>query len=332
MNLGGKARKLAVGACLAAVPLAGCGSDEPDHPIVDAVHELQDAFVAGDVERICTRITEAARGQAGQMAHGDPRDCRRDVLRAFRIIANGGGWEASPPPRVTEVAAGPRRGTATVTVGDWSADVAFAKVDGRWKLDGFFGTSLRDKERAAAAALAAPQPARGEDAVLVEKPGGGACPPLRRDSSLTVSGGCSFGIFEPETPFYVLTPFGPFKFGDCSLTYEVRVDSRGRAWTEPLNSRGKDPDSGCADVRSCLGPQRVPWNGSLRRDGSGGYLHRMTVCLDTCVGVYAGTMTMRLSKQGRRWKAEAVRGEGESGFWFAGQLVVDGVPRVTAAT
>jgi hypothetical protein len=295
---------------------------EPIHPVTDAVNELQEAFLASDEKRVCARMTAAARNQMGQIGHEDPTRCPRDLHRVLGMIEKGGGWRHKGQPRVADVETHKDQGVATITRDDgWRAGLPFSKRSGAWKLDGFFGVSPEDATRVAASIRKASFPAAASAGVEVSDKDG-ACPRLSDTRFPRVSGGCQLKMSSGrDLRMTALTPFGDFKFDDCSIDYRVRVDRSGRTWTTGVDVYGHG--AACGDVNECVDQHElVPWRGRIRRDGNGGFVHVMRVCLRTCVGFFAGTLRMRLSHDDDGWRAELADADGNTGFRFAGPLAV----------
>jgi hypothetical protein len=322
-------------AILMGCALASCGGgdapDEPDHPAVDSVHELQELFADGDAGGVCALITRRAAIQAGEMGHGKPVSCRRDVVRAFTMIKEGGGWLNEDKPVVDDVETDGDLAWATLAARDdgWRARVPLRREAGRWKLDAFFG--IREPEFAriekAGPRRPFPQVVRPVKALTAD---GAPCPAITARDFPKVAGGCVLKAPTRTVPIEVLTPFGAFKFGDCSVTYKMHVDGSGKTWLADWEVDGSDT-SGCSDISQCVvpGPSRVepwveqPWRGQIRGDGSGGFVHHVDLCLNTCVGQFAGDFSMRLAPDGDRWRVQPAD-TGATGFRIAAPLPVSG--------
>lgn len=303
---------------------AGCSEQDEArdiaHPVAAAVAQLRDAFADEDVAAICGRMTKPAQKQAGEVAHGDATTCERDLRRAFKIVEDGDGWsEEKPVVRRVEV-----RGdwaTAKLKHGAWIADVPLSRERGIWKLAGFFGADPAKFERMTNAWRGRPYPpATGKPLEAVDA-GGNPCPDLSDERYPMLSGGCSFKVSTESAPIRMLTPFGDFKFSDCSVEYRVLVDRSGRTASDQWDFEN-DEQPGCSDIRPCVGGQNyLPWKGRLASDGDGGYLHRMDMCLRTCIGQFAGNFTMRLVRDDDGWRVEPTY-QGDTGFKIDGDLAV----------
>ncbi len=313
--------------------LAGtsCGtdsSDEPDEPrhaLTAAVHELQAAFDEEDMPAICRLMTKPAQVQAGNMGHGDPSRCERDVARVFGMIRKGGGWIGDQPPKVTAVEVEGDRGIATVSSSGRSADVAFLREDGSWKLESLFGVPRHRAEAAVRSMASAPFPGGEEAGAEVWTGSHNPCTDVSAERFPRVSGGCQVEVASSgRIPLVVLSVFGDFKFDDCAINYRFAVDADGHAWADSLVVQGVDP-SACGDVTSCAEKgalKSTPWKGRIRRERGGAFVHDMTVCLETCVGAFTGQVAMRLERHGAGWRAEPAQ-MNRSGFQLDGALIID---------
>jgi hypothetical protein len=320
---------------LLALGFAACGGDGSDGPshgtVRQAIAELQRAFAERDYDALCELVTPAAARQAGEAAHGTPRDCPADLRRLFGMIHKGGGWREGSAPRVTGVAVDGSQATATVALGSGSpirARVPLTRSEGAWRLTGFFGNPPQKVEEFVKSVKGSDFPSAGREPLEVLDRRGKPCPELIHFGYPQVSGGCSLEFSSGVHPLTILTPFGAFEFEDCYVSYGVRVDSSGRTWTEELLVEDGPGSVACADVTPCphrsIGALRPPWRGRLYRDGDGRLLHRMDMCMLTCIGVFVGELQMRLVRDGDRWRAEPANGGGESGLLFDHPLRVEG--------
>lgn len=321
---------LAVAGVAAVLGAAGCSSEdngapESRHPAAVAVRELQQAFAARDMARICDRMTPTAQRQAGEVAHGTPTTCEKDLRRAFKIIDEG-GWGEDGEPVVTRTDASGSRATATIEHDDgWRADVELMRQDGVWKLAGFFGVPPREfdlfEDRLRRYSPREP----GGQSIEVVDGAGEPCPSIRRSGQSEVAGGCVFEVSAASVPIRMLTPFGDFKFANCSVDYRVAVTPQGDTWTTSVAF--ENPDTGCSDLNACVTEKDVekdqPWKGQLVSDGDGGYTHHTIMCLRTCIGLFAGDFFMRLTRDDEGWKVET-SDEGSTGFKIDGDLKVTG--------
>lgn len=305
----------------------GCGSSpDDDRPptgrtVPIAVAELQDAFDSDDFAAICALMTPSAMRQAGNIGHGDPTACPRDVERVIAMIDKSDGWEGSSTPRVAASDGRGDRRVATVEVSDgWRAELPFAHQRGRWRLDGFFGMTPSRLKQAEAAARQMPFPSANGEPVTVVDDAGRPCTDVSTRRFPRLSGGCTIEVAGDRVPMRVLTGFGDFAFDRCSVRYTIRSDSQGRAWMDELEVDGPD-EGGCGDVNQCVVPGTFtfqPWKGRLRADGPNRFVHRMSMCLRTCVGLFVGPLETRLVRDGDRWRVEPL--PGSTGFRMYGPL------------
>jgi hypothetical protein len=312
-------------------PVVGKGlPPEVRHPTVQTIDRLQRAFAKRDYRGFCAWVTPSAARSVGMAAHGEATTCERDVRRLFGLIRKGGGWRHVNAPRVVDVKVQGDTATAIVALDRrWRAQVALARRDGRWSLNGLFGQPVGPSRRLAERIDKTDFPPPGRTAVEVKDGNGTPCPELSEADYPAVKGGCRIQTAGRITPFTMLTPFGDFQFDRCSIAYRVRVDASGRTWTDEFNVEGdpKNPVSACGDVNACFDYKReelAPWRGRIYPDGRGGYVHRMDMCLQTCVGYFVGKLNMRMVRDGDSWRAIPIDGGGDTGFRFDSPLLVKG--------
>jgi hypothetical protein len=312
-----------------AAPVVGAGlPPEVRHPTVETIDRLQRAFAARDYAGFCAWVTPPAARAAGQAAHGKATTCERDVRRLFGLIRKGGGWRHVNAPRVIDVVRQGSAATATVALDRrWRAQVALARRDGRWQLNGLFGVPAGDALRLADGIGDAEFPPPGDASVEAENGDGKPCPDLSEADYPAIEGGCRLTAKGQVAPLTILAPFGDFEFERCSIAYSVRVDSSGRTWTERFDVQGGPKSVACGDVNTCYAPRRqllVPWRGRIIADGRDGFVHRMDVCIRTCVGFFTGRLNMRLLRDDDGWRAVPIDGGGASGLRFDSPLAVKG--------
>jgi hypothetical protein len=304
-----------------AAPVLGQGLPaEVEHPVAAAIHRLQRAFADDDYAGVCAEITPAAARYAGQAAHGDPTTCKRDVRRLFGLIRKGNGWRHAGAPLVTDVAVNGSRATATVALDRrWRAQIPLTRTDGRWRLSGLFGAARGHAQQVMRATVESDFPPPGGAPVEVTGADGKPCPALSETRFPAISGGCRIDLSSRIAPLTMLTPLGDFKFDECSIDYRVLVDAAGRTLTDEFQVLGDRRSVACGDVNGCYdfaAAELVPWRGRIYPDGEDGFVHRMDMCLSTCVGYFVGELKLRLWREDGAWRAQPIDGGGDTGFRF----------------
>lgn len=326
-------RRPAIAAVAIALVFAAAGCGDDDAPASDAAERraaarglaaLQRSFAAGDRQRLCAQMGTTAVRQAGVVAHGQVDECPRDLSEAFDVIAAGGGFRGVRDSVVVATEVDGERARTTLDLDDHGeVGVPLVRESGTWRLATFFGTPPREAERAAASAATAPFPPAARR-VAVADGTGSPCFPLFDDDYPDVSGGCALGAAGRVT-LTIGTAFGHFEFGRCELSYRVLIDDSGRSWTDSVDLSGPDNvNNGCTDVDACENADGdpLPWRGRVSATPDGRVVHRMNACLDTCIGFYAGPLTIGISKD-RGWRALAERAAvGDSGLRFDGRLAL----------
>jgi hypothetical protein len=295
--------------------------------VAEAIDRLQRAFLADDYDGLCAGMTREASRHAGQAAHGEVTTCGRDVRRLLALIRKGGGWRHAGAPRVVDVEADGSHATATVALDrHWQARIPLTRAGGRWQLSGFFGAPPRRAQQTVGSIAASRfPPAEGTEAEVVDA-AGTPCPDLSTEQYPVISGGCRIDLSSRVGPLSVLTPFGYFKLDECSIDLRIRVDGSGRTWTEAFEVSGPPESVACGDVNACYEAtgQLIPWRGRIHPADDDGFLHRVDMCLRTCVGNFIGELTFRFSRVDGGWRAEPVDGGGDTGFRFDGPFRVRG--------
>jgi hypothetical protein len=331
----GRARETSFGLLLAVLTLPGlvaCGSSperpEPNHPLTDVVHRLQDRFEADDDAGVCALMSKSAADQAGNVGHKSPTTCARDVRRVFGMIESGGGWLDGEKPRVVSIEEGDVA-SATVEMDGWRGQVPFVKEGGGWKLASFFGMEPKQFEHIQDAYPSKPFPRPGRP-VTISDSGHNLCPPLSDAKYPRITGGCLIEVSQRSVPVEMLTPFGGFKFDDCNFRYRVHVDGQGRTWTDRWEADGAN-EGGCADLNSCYRlPDEIrvdvlPWKGRIRSDGRGGFTHNVDMCLRTCMGLFAGEVAFKFAGGANDWRLKPADAN-DTGVRFNGSMSIESDP------
>ena len=108
---------------------------------------------------------------------------------------------------------------------------------------------------------------------------------------------------EGKMRFKVRTLAGDMNFARCLYNFNLQIDGRGRTKVDTMITGGKSP---CNDIRPCRDKKRtrwLTWSGQIERTSDGRLIHRADACIDTCLGQFKGTLVMRLSRRGERWRA-----------------------------
>jgi hypothetical protein len=137
-----------------------------------------------------------------------------------------------------------------------------------------------------------------------------------------VQGGCQSVGNSLTIRLKVRTVFGALRFADaCSVTFDLHIAHDGRTWMDRLLIGGGAGDP-CNDVRPCAPTAStarlrapsdfqapadfLPWRGSLRPDGDGGFVNDFQMCVDTCAGRYDGRVGFALRRDADgEWLVEA---------------------------
>jgi len=151
-----------------------------------------------------------------------------------------------------------------------------------------------------------------------------------------VRGGCTgrANVFIATTS--IRTVFSRMRFGNCGFDFDFTLGADGRVWMDDLKIGGASP---CSDLRPCasravlalrklgFGPaprDKVrPWTGRVLSRAADGYNLRFRMCVDTCLGRYAGDIDMTLVRDGDGWlmRAESA-GVGDTGFEIDGEIKI----------
>ena len=324
-------RRLAAIAAAGALAATGCGGGSEEREAVAAAEAVTQAFARGDLRAVCARMTAAARRQIGTVAHGVPTTCPRD-LREARALMFPAAASHKPAVRFVGARIDGERGLVQALVdGRARLDVPVARVGDDWRLASFVGTTERAATRVARATRRVSFPPAAGRRLSVTDTSGSPCFPFFDDALAAIDGGCRAVVSGEQLAISVATSFGHYRFGHCDLDYTVLVDRRGRTWIRDVRF-GSPRLDGCADLRACesAAGDSLPWRGRIARDGSGGLVHRIRACLDTCIGYHVGELDVRVVPSGARWRVEATGAAvGAAGLELHGRLTTaPGAPRL----
>jgi hypothetical protein len=306
----------------AAIALARGSQDASDadrRAVTVAAERLQRAFAAGDVHELCARMTRSAAKQAGEVVHGTPEACEPDMRRAFKVLGMA-TWVDAGRLSLHDVDVDGDNATVSMARGSQRIDVPLVRDGERWKLDSFFGTSPAKVDN-----KPSPLSAAG-DGVAATRASGDArkkCGDFFGPYP-TVLGGCELYLWSSGVEISILTPFGGFRFARCQVSFRLLIDGDGRTWTREITIEG-GPDDGCGDVEPCeKDDDPLPWKGRISAGSGGVLVHRVDVCLDTCIGYYEGELVTRLARRNPGWRVVAADASvGQSGFTLRGRLSTD---------
>jgi hypothetical protein len=281
-RIGPSAWAAAVAMTAATSALAACGGESEQDRVRAAVLDLQRAYADDQPRRACLLLTFDAQREAGDAAHGRAGLCPGDVRRAWGYLRGSTPAAYATAPPVTAVAVDGDRATATIAPArGMRADVPLRREDGSWRVDSFFGARERDAWSGAPRPPGRERGWRAGDRL--------SCPPVSVGDDRRIRGGCT-AIVHGGISLVVRTVFATSVLARCSYRLVVRVDGHGRTWTKPLSFSN---EGACGDVVFCTDDrgERVAWTGQLRRE-RGGLRHHVDLCLDTCIGSFAGPMEM----------------------------------------
>jgi hypothetical protein len=337
------ARAITIAAMALALGSCGSGDSEgakdsrraaPDEPrlatpqerrqIATAVDEVQRAFVAGDMRRLCGRMTATAKAEAGLFGHDVRESCPKDLRQAFHVIDLGGGMRHRGQPRVARAEISGDRATAFVELGGRTGAAPLVERAGRWMLAGFVGLPASEGQRLDERAKATPFPAAG--AQSIEAVDADAKPCSRFDATAR-DADCPFSVRGARVAISILTVYGDFTFGDCEIELYSAVDGEGRTWTWFDAGGGQQARWSCIDVDPCdegIPDEAVLWKGRLRSDPRGALVHEVDACVRSAVGYFEGRLSMPLARAGESSRQPpATYAVGDSGLELDGPLTSD---------
>jgi hypothetical protein len=128
----------------------------------------------------------------------------------------------------------------------------------------------------------------------------------------------------PDVEVDVLTVGGHFRFLSCQGGMRVAIGPAGDLQIIDMRLTG---GGGCTDINRCPPPDNPdagppPWRGRIVSTPGGRLQARIAACFDTCIGFFAGPLTVEVSPDGRRWKSSERVGTGFdiAGWWRASSV------------
>jgi hypothetical protein len=113
---------------------------------------------------------------------------------------------------------------------------------------------------------------------------------------------------------------GDMRFAQCEIRFIVRLDDSGVVVVEQLQALGSTP---CDDVYACHRADGLllPMKGHVERGDDNHPVLSLNMCVDTCLGRFAGATTMDLTRHAHGWRLTTRDGRaafGASGWRFEG--------------
>jgi hypothetical protein len=308
---------------------AGCGKSD-EEKIRTTLADLQSALVERDVEAACALTTSGAHRRVGEVGHSSPTTCPQDIRRFTRSLIVTPDDPRRLTPTVGAVTVKGDRAAATLLLNDRTfSDVPLVKNGDGWKVDALFGDLERDSRIGTGAdADRAVEVRRGRGTNGAnDRP---VCPSLREHPPIEdsdgkprpgypprYSGGCLMRA-SGELTLYSLNVAEDMRFGRCEISFTLRVSGTGDVTVEDYVVDGTTP---CNDAETCVTTADVPfaWRGRITARVNGKPRLHLAICLDTCMGRFAGPATIDLSQNAdSTWRADATNVHvGRSGWRFA---------------
>lgn len=136
-----RAAALLVALCLGAPALTACGDSGGDEEEIEAaVVELQQAFAAGNTDRVCGLLSTPARKHVEGMGHGTSGPCYLDLYMFVEGVLKSPTWRDRTAREVTDISVEGASATATVRFEDGqAAALPLVREEGEWKVDALYG-------------------------------------------------------------------------------------------------------------------------------------------------------------------------------------------------
>lgn len=141
--------KLGAAACAVACLLVACGGGDGGETadreqIETAVRELQRAFAAEDVDRVCALLSAAAREHVKGMGHDlggtPPAPCYFDLYTFIEGVQKSRTWRERTAREVGDIVVDGDTAKATVRFEDGqTASLPLVREDGKWRVDALYG-------------------------------------------------------------------------------------------------------------------------------------------------------------------------------------------------
>jgi len=135
-------------ALAAAVLLASCGGSDDEsaqhQEIETTVRNLQRAFVAENVDRVCRLLSADARKHVEGIGHdlgGQPSGpCYFDLYTFIEGVQKSPAWRKRTARQITDIVVAGNAAKATVQFEDGqTASLPLVREDGKWKVDALYG-------------------------------------------------------------------------------------------------------------------------------------------------------------------------------------------------
>jgi hypothetical protein len=304
---------------IAGCALSGCGKDDAGD-IERMVTQLRSSYLKRDYRAVCSHLTRRTQREIGLIGHLSPTTCEKDMVLRLSSDVLSRRDLIEPPLHGLDVDGSQATAQATVGAAEPIA-VRFAREEGAWKLASLFGAITREapvRQPRVPGGASAPTASwlHGDDTTT-------PCPALKV-RRLSVEGGCTFYALAITT-MTMLNVLGDRRYGRCPIGFELHVGPDGSVGIGSVQAQlSPDPADICGDVSACRQDdgRTVPWTGRLER-GRATKLELSVpyLCLDTCLGRFAGDFVLDVAR-GRHGRATLTAREmnlGQSGIFLSGR-------------